>query len=110
MSKQMVMSFRLLPAGETAYVEAHRQVWPELEAAYRAAGIQRVACYKHGLDVVVVSDVDESIHSAARAELDHNEVEQRWQQKMAPLRDPSVPIRHFEQVYRMPETNKSSTS
>ena len=38
------------------YKESHRHVWPELLAAYRQAGIRKISCFLHGVDLLVYTE------------------------------------------------------
>ena len=54
MSKQRTLWLdRLKAESVPEYIRLHQQVWPELEAAYRQAGILQMGCYLNGCERVV---------------------------------------------------------
>ena len=72
---------RLKPGMEEPYDAAHADVWPELLAAQREAGIKRWLIFRDGLDIfhsIECEDYDRTI-----AELARRSVNQRWQAEMA---------------------------
>lgn len=74
---------RLRDGAEAEYDRLHQQVWPEVLAAIRAAGIERWLIFRDGHDLfhlVEAADYDASI-----AQLAGLEVNQRWQATVAPL-------------------------
>jgi len=103
MTKRTAMLVRLKPEGVEAYLEYHRNVWPELEAVYHAAGITDISCYVSDTTLVVTIEVDPAIHDEAKAALAKNEVERSWQAEMMKLRDPSFAQVTLEEVYRLPQ-------
>jgi len=103
MTERTAMLVKLKPEGVDAYLEYHRNVWPELEAVYHAAGITDISCYVSGTTLVVTIEVDPTIHDEAKATLAENEVERAWQAEMLKLRDPSFAQVTLEEVYRLPQ-------
>ena len=101
MTKRTAMLVRLRPECVDAYVEFHKNVWPELEAAYQAAGMTDVCCYVSGTTLVVTIEVDPAIYDQARAVLAENPVERAWQSEMVKLRDPGFAPVVLDEVYRL---------
>ena len=93
---------RLKAESVPEYIRLHQQVWPELEAAYRQAGILRMGCYLNGCDRVVFMEYETEIYDQAKASLDHNPVEIRWQALMKTLCDPQVDRQSLTEVYYLP--------
>jgi L-rhamnose mutarotase len=103
MSKQrMIWLDRLKTESVQEYIRLHQQVWPELEAAYRQAGILQIGCYLNGCERVVFMEYESEIYDKARASLDSNPVEIRWQALMKTLCDPQVERQSFTEVYYLP--------
>ena len=71
------------------YVEAHRQVWPEMLEALRAAGIRNYTIFRAGSTVFGYFEGDDL--DAAERYLAGQEVCARWQDAMAELLDERVP-------------------
>ena len=66
---------RLKAESVPEYIRLHQQVWPELEAAYRQAGILQMGCYLNGCERVIVIEFETEIYNQAKAGLDSNPVE-----------------------------------
>ena len=99
MSKQRTLLIdRLKAESVSEYIRLHQQVWPELEAAYRQAGILQIGCYLNGCERVVFMEYDTDLR-AGEASLDCNPVEIRWQALMKTLCDPQVDRQSLTEVY-----------
>lgn len=96
---------RLRPEKLEEYKEYHRNVWPELQEAYRQAGITQISCLLNGTTLLVFSEFEEEIHAAARAALAENDAEKRWQALMRPMADPEFQPLTFEEVFYMPPSS-----
>jgi L-rhamnose mutarotase len=84
------------------YVEAHRNVWPEMLDALRGAGIGNYTIFRTGTDVFGYFEADDL--EAAERYLAQQEVCTRWQDAMAPLlaeRVPDAGPPALEQIFRM---------
>jgi L-rhamnose mutarotase len=103
MSKQRTLWLDRLKADSVPeYIKMHQQVWPELEAAYRQAGILQMGCYLNGCERVVFMEYETEIYDQARASLDSNPVEIRWQALMKTFCDPQVGRQSLTEVYHLP--------
>jgi L-rhamnose mutarotase len=71
------------------YLAAHREVWPEMLEALRAAGIRNYTIFREGNSVFGYFEADD-LEAAARG-LASEEVNARWQDAMAELLDERVP-------------------
>ena len=71
------------------YVEAHRNVWPEMLAALREAGIRNYTIFRHGNEMFGYFEADDV--EAAAAYMEAQEVNARWQDAMADLLEERVP-------------------
>ena len=108
MSKQRTLWLdRLKTESVPEYIRLHQQVWPELEAAYRQAGILLMGCYLNGCDRLVFIEYDSETYDQAKASLDNNPVEVRWQALMKTLCDPQVERQSLTEVYYLsPDSSK----
>jgi L-rhamnose mutarotase len=71
------------------YLEAHRDVWPEMLAALRTAGICNYTIFRAGNEMFGYFEADDL--EAAASYLASQEVSARWQDTMAELLDERVP-------------------
>jgi L-rhamnose mutarotase len=100
MSKQRTLWLdRLKTESVSEYIRLHQQVWPELEAAYRQAGILQIGCYLNGCERVIFLEYDTETYGQAKASLDRNPVEIRWQALMKTFCDPQVERQTLTEVY-----------
>jgi L-rhamnose mutarotase len=84
------------------YVEAHRNVWPEMLDALRAAGIRNYSIFRHGNEVFGYFESDDL--AAAGAYMSRQEVNDRWQDAMAELLEERVPDEGppaLEEIFRL---------
>lgn len=71
------------PGYEAEYKRRHDEIWPEMVAALRDAGIRNYAIFKHGLTLFGKFETDDL--SATIAALAGSEVNRRWAEWMAPI-------------------------
>jgi L-rhamnose mutarotase len=71
------------------YVDAHRNVWPELLEALRGAGIRNYTIYRAGNQMFGYFEADDL--ARASAYLAEQEVSARWQDAMADFLEERVP-------------------
>jgi L-rhamnose mutarotase len=84
------------------YLAAHRDVWPEMLDALRAAGLRNYTIFRDGNSVFGYFEADD-LEAAAR-HLAGEEVNTRWQDAMAELLEDRVPDGgppELEQIFRM---------
>ena len=67
-----------------AYRERHRQVWPEMLAALRETGWHNYSLFLRD-DGLLIGYLETPDFEAARAGMARREVNERWQQEMAPF-------------------------
>lgn len=94
---------KLRPDGVTAYRRFHRKVWPELESAYRRAGITDLSCFLRGRTLVVYIEFDSRIHARRKAWLARQDVERRWQNLMNTFKDRTAGSDELTEIYRLPK-------
>jgi L-rhamnose mutarotase len=93
---------RVRPEKIGEYVEAHRNVWPEMLDALRAAGIRNYTIFRAGNEVFGYFEADDL--DAAAAYMERQPVSARWQDAMAELLEDRVPDAGpppLEEVFRL---------
>jgi L-rhamnose mutarotase len=84
------------------YVQAHREVWPEMLDALRSAGIRNYTIFRRGNQMFGYFEA-EDVEAAARY-LAEQDVSARWQDAMAQLLEERVPEsgpQSLEEVFRL---------
>jgi L-rhamnose mutarotase len=94
---------RIKPECLEAYQDYHHNIWPELEAAYKRAGIRHISCFMKGNLLVVYAEYD--VENPSFNETD-NELHERWQALMRPMADPTYDGGDCEEVYNMSRSDK----
>lgn len=102
MKKRTIRLAQLKPECLAEYRKYHENVWPELVAAYRRAGIERISCFLHDTRLLVFFEYESEIYPESCEWLDKNEFEMKWAGFMQALADPSFKTIEFEEVYHMP--------
>jgi len=93
---------RVRPEKIDEYVEAHKDVWPEMLAALREAGIRNYTIFRHGNEVFGYFESDDL--EVAGACMEAQEVNARWQDAMAELLEERVPDAGpttLEEIFRL---------
>ena len=102
MAERRGFILRVKPDRIDEYVEAHRQVWPEMLAALSEAGIRNYTIFRSGNEMFGYFEADD--FNEAEAFLAEQEVSARWQDAMAELLDERVPDGGpppLEEVFRL---------
>jgi L-rhamnose mutarotase len=102
MTERSSFVLRVRPDKIDEYVEAHRNVWPEMLEAIRAAGIRNYTIFRHGNELFGYFEADDL--DAAGRYLAAQEVNGRWQDSMAELLEERVPDTgppRLEEVFRL---------
>ncbi len=89
MSQRSAFVLRVRPDKIDEYVEAHRNVWPEMLDALRSAGIRNYTIFRSGNEMFGYFESD--VLAPAGAYMAEQEVNARWQDAMAELLDERVP-------------------
>jgi L-rhamnose mutarotase len=71
------------PGYEEEYKKRHDEVWPEMIATLRAAGIRNYNIFRHGLTLFGYFETDDLERTAAL--LKDDPVNARWGRSMAPI-------------------------
>jgi L-rhamnose mutarotase len=93
---------RVRPDRLDEYVEAHRNVWPEMLDALRAAGVRNYTIFRAGNEMFGYFEADDLERAAAFME--QQPVSARWQDAMAELLEERVPDAGppaLEEVFRL---------
>jgi L-rhamnose mutarotase len=102
MTQRSAFVLRVRPDRIDAYVEAHRNVWPEMLDALRAAGIRNYTIFRSGNEVFGYFESDDLERAAAY--LEGQEASTRWQDSMAGLLEARVPDAgppSLEEIFRL---------
>jgi len=102
MTERSAFVLRVKPDKIDAYVEAHRNVWPEMLAALQRAGIRNYTIFRAGTAVFGYFESDDLARAAAY--LDAQDVSTRWQDTMAELLEERVPDAGppaLEEIFRL---------
>jgi L-rhamnose mutarotase len=102
MTQRSAFVLRVRPEKLDAYVEAHRNVWPEMLDALRAAGIRNYTIFRSGHEMFGYFESDDL--ERAGAYMAAQGVNARWQDAMAELLDERVPDagpEALEEVFRL---------
>ena len=102
MTERSAFVLRIRPDRVDDYVEAHRDVWPEMLDALRRAGIRNYSIFRAGNEVFGYFEADD-LASVARY-LDAQDVNSRWQDHMAELLEERVPDAgppSLEEIFRL---------
>jgi L-rhamnose mutarotase len=102
MTQRSAFVLRVRPDKVDEYVEAHRNVWPELLEALRGAGIRNYTIFRSGNEMFGYFESDDL--DAAAALMAAQEVNARWQDAMAELLEERVPDAGpppLEEVFRL---------
>lgn len=102
MTQRSAFVLRVRPDKVDEYVEAHRNVWPEMLAALRDAGIRNYTIFRNGNEMFGYFECDDL--EAAAAYMAEQPVNARWQDTMAGLLEARVPNSGpaaLEEIFRL---------
>jgi L-rhamnose mutarotase len=99
--KRFAFILRLRPGAADAYEKAHREVWPEMLALLKSAGISEYSIYRRDeLLILTLRAVD---FEQTWRQIEKSPVDKRWQETMAPLFLPPEGLREGERFPMMQE-------
>jgi L-rhamnose mutarotase len=101
-TRRSAFVLRVRPDRIDEYVRAHREVWPEMLAALKEAGIRNYTIFRAGNQMFGYFESDDL--EAAKAHLGAHEVSARWQDAMAELLEERVPDEGpppLEEIFRL---------
>jgi L-rhamnose mutarotase len=102
MTQRSAFVLRVKPDRIDEYVQAHRNVWPELLDALRDAGIRNYTIFRYGNEMFGYFEADDL--QSAGAYMAAQEVNARWQDAMAELLEERVADEGpaaLEEVFRL---------
>jgi L-rhamnose mutarotase len=102
MIQRSAFVLRVRPDKIDDYIEAHRNVWPEMLAALREAGIRNYTIFRNGNEMFGYFESGDL--EAAADHMEAQEVNARWQDAMAGLLDERVPDAGppaLEEIFRL---------
>jgi L-rhamnose mutarotase len=102
MTQRSAFVLRVRPDKIDEYVQAHRDVWPEMLTALHEAGIRNYTIFRHGNEMFGYFESDDL--EAAAAYMGQQEVNGRWQDTMADLLEERVPDAGpstLEEIFRL---------
>lgn len=102
MTQRSAFVLRVHPGKVDEYLDAHRNVWPEMLAALRDAGIRNYTIFRNGNEMFGYFEADDL--DAAAAYMEAQEVNARWQDAMAQLLEERVPDAGpptLEEIFRL---------
>ena len=102
MTQRSAFVLRVRPEKVDAYLDAHRDVWPELLDALRTAGIRNYTIFRAGNEMFGYFESDDLDRAASYPA--GKEVSARWQDAMANLLEERVPDAgpsRLEEVFRL---------
>jgi L-rhamnose mutarotase len=100
--RRVAFVLRVRPDRIDEYVAAHRNVWPEMLDALRAAGIHNYSIFRDGNQVFGYFETEDI--AATERYLASQEVVGRWQDAMADLLEERVPDEgppSLEEIFRL---------
>jgi L-rhamnose mutarotase len=100
--RRVAFVLRVRPDRIDEYVAAHRNVWPEMLDALRAAGIGNYSIFRDGNQMFGYFETDDI--AATERYLASQEVVRRWQDAMADLLEERVPDEgppSLEEIFRL---------
>lgn len=71
------------PGYEEEYLARHRDIWPEMVAALKAAGVSNYNIFRHGLTLFGYFETDDL--EATKAKLATDPVNRKWGEWMGPI-------------------------
>jgi L-rhamnose mutarotase len=102
MTQRSAFVLRVRPEKIDEYLDAHKEVWPEMLAALREAGIRNYTIFRRGNEVFGYFEADDL--EAAAVYMETKEVNARWQDTMANLLEERVPDAGpptLEEIFRL---------
>jgi L-rhamnose mutarotase len=86
--QRVLLTLRVRPEKRTAYLEAHKHVWPELIETAQRAGLRNHSVFMRGDDLVLYAEAQDM--QASLAEYLASDVKRRWDVAMEPFFDPAA--------------------
>ncbi len=95
--QQSIFIARLKPEFKSVYIEAHNNFAAALREKYLAAGIQQIRLFLRDDQLVMIVDADD--FEKARTMLAEDQLDQAWQLKVGPMKNPD--FQAMEEIFRL---------
>jgi L-rhamnose mutarotase len=99
--ERIAFCLRLRPGTGEAYDKAHREMWPEMLALFKSAGVSEYSIFRR--DEMVVLTLRCGNFDETWSRIERSEVDARWQRAMAEFFEPMPPLRGGERFPMMRE-------
>jgi L-rhamnose mutarotase len=99
--QRVAFLLKLREGAEEAYDAAHREVWPEMLALLKRAGVSEYSIFRRDRLLVLYMHVEDFERSWS--EIERDAVNTRWQAAMAPYFEPPLDLRPGERFPMMQE-------
>lgn len=99
--ERVAFCLRLRKGAGEAYDQAHREVWPEMLALLKSAGISEYSIFRR--DELLILSMRVEDFARTWDQIEQSPVNARWQEAMAPLFEPLGPTRPGERFPMMRE-------
>lgn len=99
--QRVAFLLKLREGAEEAYDAAHREVWPEMLALLKRAGVSEYSIFRREQLLVLSMHVEDFERSWS--EIERDPVNTRWQAAMAPYFEPPRDLRPGERFPMMQE-------
>jgi L-rhamnose mutarotase len=100
--QRVAFLLRLKPGAASAYDEAHRQVWPDMLALLKRAGVSEYSIFRRDELLILTMRVEQDFESTWR-QIEADPVNTRWQHAMSAFFAPMDPTRPGERFPMMEE-------
>ena len=80
---QYAWILELRPGYEDEYTKRHDEIWPELVAETKDAGVRNYSIFRHGLSLIGYFETDDLELAIKR--MNEGEATRRWDKFMAPI-------------------------
>lgn len=81
--QRVAFVMRVKEGQQAEYIRRHRQVWPEVQANMRRAGIHKMSIFMFGLQLFLYMEVED--YAEAARILAQSPDSMRWEESMAPI-------------------------
>ena len=84
---RITFMMRVKDGHQAEYIRRHEEVWPEVMAEHRRAGVSKMGIYMTGRDLFLYMEVDD--YAKAVRVLNKSPIVLRWEEYMAPIMEAS---------------------
>ena len=80
---RLALTYRLRPGARAAYIQAHQQIWPEMQDLLRRGGVRQMTIFLRGDALFLYAEIEDLARYEALTSVDP--VSMRWEAWMATL-------------------------